>query len=186
MLIEIFLTFLKIGLFTFGGGYSMIPLIQREAIEKRHWIDNDEFLDIIAIAESTPGPIAINSATYIGYRLRGFWGSLMATLGVVIPSFVVILLVSMFFLQFKSNVYIAYAFQGIRIGVAILIFNAALKIYKKVNKNWFTYVMILIGLVLVLFDIVPTLLVILIGGLVGILHTIILHRNGGEDNGGTV
>ena len=183
MLLQLFLTFLKIGLFTFGGGYSMIPLIQREAIEKKKWIDYDEFLDIIAIAESTPGPIAVNSATYIGYKLKGVIGALMATLGVVIPSFVVILLVSLFFLQFKNNIYIAYAFQGIRIGVAILIMNAGIKLYQKLKKNWFGYVMIAIGFLLVLMDYVPTLIVILVGGLIGIIRVIILNKNGGEDNG---
>ncbi len=161
----------------------MIPLIQREAIEKKKWIDYDEFLDIIAIAESTPGPIAVNSATYIGYKLKGVFGALMATLAVVIPSFVVILLVSLFFLQFKNNIYIAYAFQGIRIGVAILIMNAGIKLYQKLRKNWFGFVMIVVGFLLVLMDYVPTLIVILVGGLIGIIRVIILNKNGGEDNG---
>ncbi len=154
----------------------MIPLIQREAIEKRKWIDYDEFLDIIAIAESTPGPIAINSATYIGYKLKGFLGALMATLGVVLPSFVIITLVSIFFMQFKDNLWIAYAFQGIRIGVAILILNAGIKLFKKMKKNWFSYVMILAGLSLVLFQVLPVLLAILLGGLIGIIYCILMHK----------
>ncbi len=161
----------------------MIPLIQREAIEKRKWIDYDEFLDIIAIAESTPGPIAINSATYIGYKIKGFMGALMATLGVVLPSFVIITLISIFFMQFKDNLWIAYAFQGIRIGVAILILNAGIRLFNKMKKNWFSYVMILSGLCLVLFQVVPVLVAILIGGLIGILYCIFMHRAEVNKNG---
>ncbi|MBQ1988903.1 MAG: chromate transporter, partial [Clostridia bacterium] len=92
--LQLFLTFFKIGAFTFGGGYAMIPLIQKEVVEEKKWITDDDILEIIAIAESTPGPIAINSATFVGYRVCGFWGSFFSTLGVVLPSFVIILIIS--------------------------------------------------------------------------------------------
>ena len=103
ILLELFLTFLKIGAFTFGGGYAMLPLIQREIVEKRKWITNDDILEVVAIAESTPGPIAVNSATFVGYRTGGFSGALLATLGVVLPSFVIILIVAKCYDKFRSS-----------------------------------------------------------------------------------
>ncbi len=176
---EIFLTFFKIGLFTFGGGYAMIPLIQRETIEKRHWIESDEFLDILAIAESTPGPIAINCATYIGQKQKGFLGSVAATLGVVLPSFVIIVLISAFLLSFKENRLIAYAFQGVRIGVSILILNAGLKLFRKLKRNWLAYLLIATGFLLMFFRLLPTMYVILIGGVIGLVHAIVAGLTGG-------
>ena len=117
-------TFVRIGAFTFGGGYAMIPLIQREAVEKRGWIEDRDVLDILAVAESTPGPIAVNAATYVGYRVAGFWGSLCATLGVVSPSFVIIALLSLVLRQFESLKAVQYAFMGIRAAVLALILHA--------------------------------------------------------------
>ncbi len=117
LLWQIFFTFFKIGAFTFGGGYAMVPLIQREASEKHGWVTDEDILDIVAIAESTPGPIAINSATFVGYRACGVLGSVAATLGVVLPSFMIILAISGILRQFQENVYVQYAFRGIRCGV---------------------------------------------------------------------
>ena len=108
---QVFLTFFKIGAFTFGGGYAMIPLIQHEAVEKRKWVTDEDILDIVAIAESTPGPIAINSATFVGYRAAGVLGSAAATLGVVLPSFVIILALSFVLAQFQEVKYVQYAFR---------------------------------------------------------------------------
>ncbi|MFA5290398.1 MAG: chromate transporter [Candidatus Izemoplasmatales bacterium] len=173
MLLHLFWTFFKIGLFTFGGGYAMIPLIQRQAIDRFHWIDHEEFLDIIAIAESTPGPIAINTATYIGYRQKGVLGALMATLGVVLPSVVIIFLISLFLVQFKENPYIDYAFKGIRVGVSILVLNAGIKLFRKVKKNVFSYILMACGLGLMLFHVIPTIAIILIGGVSGIIYVLI-------------
>ena len=113
---KIFAAFFKIGAFTFGGGYAMIPLIQKEAVEKHGWVSDDDILEILAIAESTPGPIAINSATFIGYRAAGVLGSVMATLGVVLPSFVIILTLSFVLQQFQELEAVRYAFTGIRAG----------------------------------------------------------------------
>ncbi|MDY0010515.1 MAG: chromate transporter [Candidatus Izemoplasmatales bacterium] len=176
MLFTLFWTFFKIGLFTFGGGYAMIPFIHSYAVEKFKWISDDEFLDIIAIAESTPGPIAINSATYIGYKVNGVKGSAFATLGVVLPSVIIITLIAMFFMQFRDNQYVEFAFQGIRIGVAVLVLNAAIRMYKKLEKTPLAYVMMIIALLIILFDILPVILLIAIGGIVGIVNQLIKLR----------
>ncbi len=123
-LLEIFLTFLRIGAFTFGGGYAMIPLIQKETVEKHGWISDRDILEIVAIAESTPGPIAVNSATFVGYRVCGFTGALCATLGVVLPSFLVITAIAFVLREFQSMKVVQYAFFGIRAGVLALILKA--------------------------------------------------------------
>jgi len=140
--LKLFLTMLKIGLFTFGGGYAMIALLENEFVSKNKWIEKDEFLDMVAISESTPGPIAINAATYIGYRLAGVFGSLAATVGVCIPSFVIIYVISLFFDAFLSLTYVAYAFKGIQIGIIYLILSAGLKMLKGLEKNAFNIVIL--------------------------------------------
>ena len=145
--LSLFLTMLKIGLFTFGGGYAMIALIENEFVEKKKWIEKDEFLDIAAIAESTPGPIAINAATYIGYKNSGIIGSMIATLGICIPSFVIIYAISLFFDAFLSFTLVAYAFKGIQICVVYLILTAGLKMLKQIKKT--TFNMIIISLTLI-------------------------------------
>lgn len=134
-LLSLFFTMLKIGAFTFGGGYAMIALLENEFVVRRAWLERDEFLDLAAIAESTPGPIAINAATYIGYKNAGFFGSLVATLGICLPSFAVIYLISLFFEAFLSLAYVQYAFFGIRIGVIYLILSAGLRMLKKMKKD---------------------------------------------------
>ena len=135
IILSLFLTFLKIGAFTFGGGYAMIALLENELVSKKGWIDREEFLNVAAIAESTPGPMAINSATYVGYRLGGFFGALASTLAVSLPSFVIIYLISLFFDRFLSLTYVGYAFRGIQAGVIYLIFSAAVKMLKTVEKK---------------------------------------------------
>ena len=137
---RVFASFFKIGAFTFGGGYAMIPLIQKEAVEERKWITDDDILEIIAIAESTPGPIAINSATFVGYRAAGILGSACATLGVVLPSFVIILLLSFVLRQFQELQAVKYAFAGIRAGVLALLIKSLYAMYKKSPKGWAAYV----------------------------------------------
>ena len=137
---RVFASFFKIGAFTFGGGYAMIPLIQKEAVEKRKWITDDDILEIIAIAESTPGPIAINSATFVGYRACGVLGSVCATLGVVLPSFVAILAISFVLRQFQQLDVVRYAFNGIRAGVLALLVKSLWTMYKKSPKGWPSYV----------------------------------------------
>lgn len=138
----LFLTMLKIGLFTFGGGYAMIALLENEFVSKKKWIEKDEFLDMVAIAESTPGPIAINAATYIGYKLLGFFGSLAATVAVCIPSFVIIYVISLFLDAFLSFTVVAYAFRGIQVCVIYLILSAGLKMLGQMKKTAFNFVIL--------------------------------------------
>ncbi len=133
--IELFLTFFKIGIFTFGGGYAMISIIENNCVEKKKWITHDEMMDITVIAESTPGPIAINCATFVGYRIAGMIGAIVATLGVVIPAFTIIFVISTFLDNFLEIPLIANAFIGIKVGVGILIFSAGLTMLKKMQSR---------------------------------------------------
>lgn len=132
---ELFLTFAKIGAFTFGGGYAMISFLDHECVENKHWITSDELMDVTVVAESTPGPIAINCATFIGYKKAGLLGAIIATLGMVLPSFLIILIVSAFFENLLAYPLVANAFKGIRIAIAILIIQAAVKMIKKMLKK---------------------------------------------------
>ena len=145
--LSLFLTMLKIGLFTFGGGYAMIALLENEFVEKKKWLEKDEFLNVAAIAESTPGPIAINAATYIGYKNTGIIGSMIATLGICIPSFVIIYAISLFFDAFLSLTLVAYAFKGIQMCVVYLILTAGLKMLKQMKKTVFNIIIISITLI---------------------------------------
>ena len=135
ILLDLFLTFAKIGFFTFGGGYAMISMIENSCVEKKKWISHDEMMNVTVIAESTPGPIAINCATFTGYKKAGVIGALVATLGIVVPSFVIIFLISMFLDNFMEITLIANAFKGIKIAVGILILDAAITMIKKMNKK---------------------------------------------------
>ncbi len=132
---DLFLSFAKIGLFTFGGGYAMISLIENTCVEKKRWITHDEMMNITVIAESTPGPIAINCATYVGYKQKGFAGALAATVGMILPSFCIIFVISMFLDHFLEITWIAHAFQGIKIAVGILILDAAIRMLQKMQKK---------------------------------------------------
>ncbi|MEG1535500.1 MAG: chromate transporter [Clostridia bacterium] len=171
---KLFLIYFKIGLFTFGGGYAMISLIQKEFAEKRKMITEDELLEIIAIAEATPGPIAINSATYIGFKACGVLGSLFATIGVVLPSFVIIMLISLVFDQFMQFVVVQNAFKGIQVAVGILIVSAGIKMFKKVKKTPFTMIVFVSTVIVMsLIDIFvwsfSSIYLIIIGGVSGML-----------------
>ena len=135
ILLDLFLTFAKIGLFTFGGGYAMISIIENNCVERKKWISHDEMSNMLVVAESTPGPIAINCATYTGYKMAGFMGALIATLGMAVPSFVVIFVISVFLDNFLEITIIANAFKGIKVGVGILIFNAGINMVKKMPKK---------------------------------------------------
>jgi len=135
ILLDLFFTFAKIGLFTFGGGYAMISMIEHNCVERKQWITHDELMNVTVIAESTPGPIAINCATFTGYKKAGFTGALMATLGIVLPSFSVIFLISKFLDNFLELTIIANAFKGIKIAVGLLILDAAITMIKKMHKK---------------------------------------------------
>ncbi|MBE7081772.1 MAG: chromate transporter [Clostridiales bacterium] len=137
----LFWTMFKIGLFTFGGGYAMIAILERELVERKKWLEHDEFIDLIAIAESTPGPIAINSSTYIGYKRCGVIGSVFATLGVAMPSFIIIFLISLFYDAFIKIQAVNYAFKGIQACVCFLILSAGIKMLKKIKKTAFNIIL---------------------------------------------
>lgn len=170
---SLFLTMLKIGAFTFGGGYAMIALLENEFVAKKQWLEKDEFLNVAAIAESTPGPIAINSATYIGYKRAGVLGAVMATLGVVLPSFVIIYAISLFFDTFLSLTYVAYAFRGIQVCVVYLILSAGVKMLRQIKKSALNVSIVLVTLVCMIALSVcainfSTIFYILISGTVGV------------------
>ena len=135
ILLDLFLTFAKIGLFTFGGGYAMISMIEHHCVEQKQWITHDEMMNITVIAESTPGPIAINCATFTGYKKAGFSGAAAATLGMIVPSFLVIYLISMCLDNFLELTLIANAFKGVKIAVGILILDAAVTMIKKMHRK---------------------------------------------------
>ena len=135
LLLDLLLTFAKVGLFTFGGGYAMIALIENTCVRQKQWISHDEMMTITVIAESTPGPIAINCATYVGYKQKGFAGALAATAGMILPSFCIIFAISKFLDHFLEIRWIAHAFQGIKIAVGILILDAAVKMLRKMPKK---------------------------------------------------
>jgi len=187
----LFIAFFKIGIITFGGGYAMIAIIERELVEKKKWITHEEFLDIIAIAESSPGPIAINSATFIGYKINKFFGSLFATLGVVLPSFIIIFTISLFFDKFLQLEYVGYAFRGIQAAVVFLILSAGIKMLKHIKKTPVGIVLISLTIVaLIVMELFAlkfsTVFIILIGGFIGVfiyLLRLIKSRKKVDDGG---
>ncbi len=138
--LDLALSYFKVGLFTFGGGLAMIAIIQHEYVEKRKWIDSDEFESMVAIAESTPGPVAINCATYIGYKVAGVLGSIIATIAVCLPSFFIIYLISLIFDAFMSLKIVQYAFKGIQVAIIFLILSAGIKFFKNMKKSPFNVI----------------------------------------------
>lgn len=181
----LFFTFFKIGLFTFGGGYAMIALLEEEFIQRRKWLDKDEFLDMTAIAESTPGPVAINSATYLGYKLAKVPGAATATVAVCLPSFLIIYAISLFFEQFTQLTVIASAFKGIQVCVIYLIFSAGVRMLKALDKSPFaTGVLAAVMLVMVGLSLagvsVSSILLILLGGAAGVAAWLIGRRKEGK------
>lgn len=181
----LFFTFFKIGLFTFGGGYAMIALLEEEFIQRRRWLDKDEFLDMAAIAESTPGPVAINSATYLGYKLAKVPGAATATVAVCLPSFLIIYAISLFFEQFTQLTVIANAFKGIQVCVIYLIFSAGVRMLKALDKSPFaTSVLAAVMLVMVGLSLagvsVSSILLILLSGAAGVAAWLIGRRKEGK------
>ena len=186
-LITLLLTFLKVGALTFGGGYAMIPIIQEEVTKKKKWISEMEILDIIAISESTPGPIAVNTATYVGYKVSGVIGSIIATFGLAIPSFVIIFVISYFYKDFMQWTVIQAAFKGLKVGVILLLFNAVLKLKKGVKVNLVSIILFVITLSLMVLSAIfdfgfkyLSLCLILFGILVGVILTLTNKMEGGE------
>jgi chromate transporter len=167
---QLFVSYLKIGLFGFGGGYAMLSLIQHEVVESRHWLTATEFTDIVAISQMTPGPIGINSATYIGYTVTGgVWGAIVATMAVCLPSFAIVLLIAGSYRKFRSNTYVNDAFKGLRPVVVGLIAAAALLLMNK--GNFIDYKsLIIFGIVflLTLFTKIHPILLIILAGIAGL------------------
>ena len=181
----LFFTFFKIGLFTFGGGYAMIALLEEEFIQRRKWLNKNEFLDMAAIAESTPGPVAINSATYLGYKLAKVPGAATATVAVCLPSFLIIYAISLFFEQFTQLTVIASAFKGIQVCVIYLIFSAGVRMLKALDKSPFaTGVLAAVMLVMVGLSLagvsVSSILLILLSGAAGVAAWLIGRRKEGK------
>ena len=169
----LFWDFLKIGAFTFSGGYAMIHLLERQFVARRKWLDREEFLDMVAVAEWTPGPVAVNSATYIGYKVDGVIGALSATVAVCLPSFVIIYLISLFLDQFLALTYVAYAFKGIQACVVYLILSAAWKLWTSMEKNWMNVsILTAVSIAMISFSVfavdVSSILYIIICGVIGI------------------
>ena len=174
--LSLFLTFFKIGAFTFGGGYAMIPIIQNEIVENKKWISDDDMLEIIAISESTPGPLAINSATFVGYKVAGFWGAVLATAGVVIPSFVIILLISGILNAFKDNRFVKSAFLGIRLGVLALLLKTLISMVLKAEKNAISYIIIIGAFLAAAFLKINAIFIIIASAVIGITFSGIQGR----------
>ena len=174
--LDLFLTFLKIGAFTFGGGYAMIPLIQRETVDNHGWITNEDVLEIVAIAESTPGPVASNSATFVGHKIGGFFGAASATAGVILPSFVIIYVISFVLRQFEELKAVQYAFAGIRAGVLALIIQALVSMYRQYPKDQAAYLIMAGAFAAVALFGVNVLLVIVCCALAGFLSAGLTER----------
>ena len=179
-LMPLFLTFLKIGAFTFGGGYAMIPLIQKEVTENHKWLSDEDILNIVAIAESTPGPIAINSATFVGYMTCGVLGSVLATLGVVLPAFLVISLISLLLQNVMSIQAVQYAFMGIRAGVLALVVKALISMYKQCPKNPVAYVIAGLAFAVSLLTDISILYVIIGCAVLGLVTSMVMKKKEAE------
>jgi len=173
---NLFLTFFKIGAFTFGGGYAMIPLMQREVVDKNKWITEEEMMDIVAIGESTPGPISINVATFVGYKLYKFWGAFFSTLGMVLPSFIVVLIISCFLNDFMEIEIVKHAFSGIRVAIIALIIKALYSMYKHCSMNLLTYIIISLSFILTTFFNINAIYVIILSALIALIYSFFLKR----------
>ena len=185
MLWNLFLTFFRIGAFTFGGGYAMISVIENICVEKKHWITHEDLVNVTVIAESTPGPVAINCATFVGYKQKGLLGSIAATLGVVLPSFIIIWAISMFLERFLEIAWVASAFQGVRVAVGLLILDVGIRMAKKMPKEPIRIILLIAALVLmVLINLlnwkISTIVLLLCAAAVSLIVFLFHERKGGE------
>ena len=167
----LFLKFFKIGLFTFGGGYAMISLIHHEIVENMKWIDDKEMMNMIVIAETTPGVLAVNTATFTGYKVAGIAGSAAATIGVALPSIIIIGVISLFFDAFKNLKYAAYAFNGIKAGVVLLIAKAVIKLDKKNQKDLFYFIILVSAAAAAIFFDANAVYILLASAVLGIIYS---------------
>lgn len=178
MLVKMFWSFFKIGAFTFGGGYAMIPLIQEEVVSQQGWISEEEFMDILVISQTFPGALAVNCAIFIGYRLKGLKGGIISLLGVVLPSFSIMLLIANVFMAFRNNTYVNAGFKGITAAVPVLVLSGVISMSKGVKKNMTNGIIIGVALIaLIIFDINPVIALI-----IGAIYGIIFLRDKGASN----
>ena len=175
----LFLTMLKIGIFTFGGGYAMLALLENEFVGKKEWLDSEEFIDLTTIAESTPGPIAINSATFVGFRVAGVLGSVAATLGVVLPSFIIISVIALLLNEFQHIQAVKYAFWGIRAGVLALVLKALINMYKKCKKNIMAYIVMALAFIGAAILGIHVLIIIVACAVIGLVYSLV--KKGGNE-----
>ena len=168
----VFWSFFKIGLFTFGGGYAMISVISAELVERRKWITQEDMTDMLIISEMTPGAIAVNSATFVGYRVAGVLGGILGPLGVVLPSLIIITVLSFFVHYLEEVAWLAAAFKGIQAVVVVLIVNAMVKFFKQLDKNWQSYLIAAAALIVTLLTDFNVIFLILAGGIYGIVYTL--------------
>lgn len=184
-LFSLFLTFARIGAVTIGGGYAMLPMLEREIVEKRQWATKEEIMNYFAVGQCTPGVIAVNTATFIGYKRKKIAGGIFATVGVVFPSFVFILVLAVLLGNFMENPYVQHAFRGINVAVAALIVSAVIKMVKGGVKDWFTAGIALAACLLILFTNISTVFVVIGAGALALVYTGIrswmVHRNGGAE-----
>jgi chromate transporter len=176
LLIQLFFTFLKIGAIAFGGGYTVIPLLQREAVEHRKWMTDEELTDIMAISQTLPGVITVNSSTMIGYKVCGFWGALAATTASILPTFVIILLVSIFFWNYTDNPIVKKAFSGILLGVTALIMVSVTQTWKSVVNNYFDIILVVTSSALLILFKVNVILVLLGVAAAGFTRNLIAYK----------
>lgn len=166
-ILQMFVSFLKIGAFTFGGGYAMIPIIEEEVVNKRKWITKEEFMDILVVSQSFPGALAVNCSTFVGYKIGGIIGGIMGLLGVALPSFIIILIVAAFFMQFRNNYYVDLVFKGISAAVPILVLAGVISLSKGVEKNIRNAIIIVIALIALIFFRLNPVIVIIVAAIYG-------------------
>lgn len=167
--LKLFLSIFKIGTFTFGGGYAMIPLIEEEVVVNKGWISKEEFLDILVVSQSLPGALAVNTSVFLGYKIGGFIGAMVALLDVILPSFLIILIIAVFFMKFRDNYYVNAAFKGITAAVPMLVLIGAISLSKGLEKNIRTLITIIVGIIALAFFNIHPVLVIIISGLYGVI-----------------
>ncbi len=168
--LELFMVFFKIGAFTLGGGYAMVPLIQKEVVDNKGWLDKEEFIDTLALAQSSPGPIAINTAVFVGFKYSGSLGSIIATLGSVLPSFIIILIIAIFFRDIRANIYVDKAFKAIRPAVVALIAAPVITMSKSINIKSLKLLIPIASALLIAYGGVSPIIVILITAIGGIIY----------------
>ncbi len=167
--LDMFITFAKVGAFTFGGGYAMLPMLQSEVVDKKKWADDDELLDFFAVGQCTPGVIAVNTASFIGYYQKGIPGAIVATTGVIMPSVIIILIIASLLTNFASLPIVQHALSGIRIAVCVLILQAVIKMFKSGVKDTMGVAIFVVALICSYFSLVPTIVIVIAAGMLGVL-----------------